>query len=440
MAETLSKLRPDRDLLCYFLRPSAVAALSDASETGFTVSGSWRQQFDWAVVEWNRDNTFEHPALRNLPDGDLSGITLSYQETRDNCIPFDSDLYPTVDWPFLRLWIDTPSGDEFHRVRLSSYAVPVLGSYQPASAAFTLTGTVTPGDYVEIAWDPFASRHFNYLVVDGDTISTVVTNLAAVINQFPYGKAQANGAVLTLTMSNASGGANTNRTGIYGTVSGTRSSSWQPAFQTFSGGTSPSKWLVTLPFSNLIDADTQQVIPTTSVRKMRWTYAAGEQTSSFVRSEFAVKVTGWQVTGNNLGYLVPGPGSRRIESDDSAVEETGNWTKRLGNYSGGSILESTVTGSKLTIRYDSPSAHTLLVGTRRAPNISSVAISVNGQNAVTKPLQVHSEDLLVRLSIGEFPSGTYVTTITHLGPDGDSLYFDFLELAIPSSTLTGFSA
>jgi len=92
MGETITKLRPDRDLQCYFQRPSAVAALSETSASGFTVSGSWRQQFDWAVIEWNRDNVFEHPQLRNLPDGDLSGILLTYNEMRVNCIPPDSTL------------------------------------------------------------------------------------------------------------------------------------------------------------------------------------------------------------------------------------------------------------------------------------------------------------------------------------------------------------
>ncbi len=97
MSETLTKLRPDRDLQCYFLEPSAVAALSQTSASGFTVSGSWREQFDWAVLEWNRDNVFEHSALRNLPDGDFTGITLSYTETRTQCIVLDSIWYPTVD-------------------------------------------------------------------------------------------------------------------------------------------------------------------------------------------------------------------------------------------------------------------------------------------------------------------------------------------------------
>ena len=50
---------------------------------GFTVSGTWRQQFDWAVIEWNRDNVYEHPVFRNLPDGDLSGLTLTYRRDAD---------------------------------------------------------------------------------------------------------------------------------------------------------------------------------------------------------------------------------------------------------------------------------------------------------------------------------------------------------------------
>ena len=102
MPETLNKLTPDRDLQCFFFRPSGIAALSAASSSGFTVSGTWRQQFDWAVIEWNRDNVYEHPAFRYLPDGDLSGLALSYKETRTNCIPLDSTLFATVAWPSLR--------------------------------------------------------------------------------------------------------------------------------------------------------------------------------------------------------------------------------------------------------------------------------------------------------------------------------------------------
>src|SRR5277367_5868883 len=140
MPETLQKLTPDRDLQCYFFEPSAVAALSATSSAGYTVSGTWRQQFDWAVIEWNRDNVFEHPAFRYLPDGDLSGLTLTYNETREDCIPIDSDLFATVDWPSLRVWGDSGTGEQVYKVPLLNYATPIAGSYLPATVQFTLGG------------------------------------------------------------------------------------------------------------------------------------------------------------------------------------------------------------------------------------------------------------------------------------------------------------
>src|SRR2546423_9378393 len=161
MTDTLTKLRPDRDLQCYFRRPSSIAALSQTGPHDFTVSGSWREQFDWAVVEWNRDNTFEHPALRNLPDGDLSGLHLSYEETRSNCIPLDSPLYPTVDWPFLRVWADGSAGEQVYKVKLLDFGTPIGGTYLPASATFALAASLTAGAAIELAWE---TEHYNYTI------------------------------------------------------------------------------------------------------------------------------------------------------------------------------------------------------------------------------------------------------------------------------------
>src|SRR4051812_6093723 len=171
MAESLTKLRPDRDLQCYFERPSAIAAMSFASATGFTLSGTWRQQFDWAVVEWNRDNVFEHPMLRNLPDGDLSGLSLTYDETRENCIPLDSNLFHTVDWPTLRVWAESGGVENIYFVRLKDHGTAIAGAYTPASASFTLGGTPTPSDYIEVAWE---SEHYTYQLSGSDTLATAV--------------------------------------------------------------------------------------------------------------------------------------------------------------------------------------------------------------------------------------------------------------------------
>ena len=218
MAEQLTKLRPDRDLQCYFERPSAVAALSGASADGFTVSGCWRQQFDWAVIEWNRDNVFEHPALRNLPDGDLSGLQLSYEETRTNCIPLDSTLYPTVDWPYLRVWAEAGGMETLYKVPLKNYATAV-GEYAEATVEFELQGTPTAGDYIELAW---LDQHFNYRLTGSDTMESAANALAAAItaNQVAGAvSATASGTHIVLTYHGAPG-SNGNRIGVYGTVQG----------------------------------------------------------------------------------------------------------------------------------------------------------------------------------------------------------------------------
>src|SRR4051794_41127898 len=195
MPETLQKLRPDRDLQCYFLRPSAIAAMSQASATGFTVSGTWRQQFDWAVIEWNRDNTFEHPFLRNLPDGDLSGITLSYEETRENCIPLDSTLFHTVDWPTLRVWADGAALPYY--VPLKEHATAIEGAYSPASAVFSLGGSVTADDYIQVAW---LAEHYYYQLTASDSLASAVHALANAINaSSPTMAASFSGTDLTLT-------------------------------------------------------------------------------------------------------------------------------------------------------------------------------------------------------------------------------------------------
>src|SRR6266852_1493595 len=197
MPEILEKLRPDRDLQCYFLRPSAIASLSQASASGFTVSGTWRQQFDWAVIEWNRDNAFEHPMLRNLPDGDLSGVQLSYEETRQNCIPLDSSLFHTVDWPSLRIWAESGGTETIYFVPLKEHATAIAGSYVPASAVFTLQGSPTADDYVEVVW---LSEHYYYQMTAADSLASAVHALANTINALsPTMAASYDNTQLTIT-------------------------------------------------------------------------------------------------------------------------------------------------------------------------------------------------------------------------------------------------
>ncbi len=455
MAEQLTKLRPDRDLQCYFQQPSAVAALSNTSATQFTISGTWRQQFDWAVVEWNRDNTFEHPALRNLPDGDLSGLHLSYQETRTNCIPIDSTLYRTVDWPYLRIWVDSGATESLYRVPLIGHATPV-GSYAAATVTFELQGTITGADYIELAW---LDQHFNYWVLGNDTLAKAAAGLAEVIEQNKATgqvSATANGSTITLTWLGAPG-SNGNRIGVYGTVHGACTESWAPGWAEFSHGASPATWQVDLDFGNLqgyLDPDftTLVNISTASlrnVRNMRWTWAADLQAASFTRSEFSVLMSNWSVTGGGLTYQVAGPGGRRIEDDSAEISWHGGWTTERGNYSGGSIHHSVTKGDSAVCTYQAPIAHTLYLGTRYVGPITAAQSSLNyqvtaqvdGSAPVVINLKRPTEDVLIRYPLGQFAGqAAHTVTVTNTGDSGSDIYFDFLEIAVPTENLPSFPA
>jgi hypothetical protein len=432
----LQKLQPNGDLQCYFFEPSAIAALSSSSETGYTVSGTWRQQFDWAVIEWNRDNVFEHPAFRPLPDGDLSGLTLSYQETRQNCIPLDSDLFPTVSWPTLRIWANNGSGEQIYQIPLASYATPVAGSYQSATVQFTLGGTVTVGDYVGIA---FLSEHYPYLLNTGDTLAFAIQNIMAGINAFsPTMQAAATGTTITITYlgtglpTSSTTGANGNVIGAYTYVSGSLTEVWDAPSRLFSGGTSPSQWQITLPFASLSDP-ALGVVPASAIRKLRWTYSAALQTGAFVRSEFQVVVSNWTVSGTGQGYSIAGPGSQRMEDDAAQMQYTGTWTSEGGNYSSGLIHCTSVPASSVSCTYTSAQAHSLYLGTRLLASGTLISVVVDSGTPFSVNLNLAGEDVLIRTLLGQFGPGTHTVTAAHAGIAGTYFYFDFLEIAIPAT-------
>ena len=446
MAEQLTKLRPDRDLQCYFKEPSAIAALSQTSPSGFTVSGCWRDPFDWVVLEWNRDNVFEHPLLRNLPDGNLSGVQLSYQEVRSNCISMDSTLYPTVEWPYLRIWSDNGGVETLYDVPLNasnlSYATPI-GEFASATAVFQLGGLPTQGDYIVLAW---LDQQFNYRLTSGDTLETAVAALAAAINQSGNGtvSASTNGAQITLTYA-ASSGANANRTGVYATVSGVNTETWSPGYGNFSGGISPQQWQVNLNFGELqgfIDRDRSTLVPvpTSNVRKMRWTWAADLQAGNFQRSQFSVMVTNWSVTGTSLEYQVAGPGSFRIEDTADGVSYSGaGWNSGIGNYSGGSIHWTTAAGSFLRCAYTASIDHHLYLGTRYLATGGQVSVQVDAGPSVSLNLALPEEDVLVRVPLGTFVGGSaHIVTVTNTASTEAFFYFDFLEIAVPTYDLPDF--
>jgi hypothetical protein len=463
MPETIEKLRPDRDLQCFYYDLSAIAALSETSPNGFTLSGGWRQQFDWAVVEWNRDNVFEHPAFRTLPDGDLSGLVLSYDEVRTNCIGVDSDLSPTVDWPYLRVWAGDNGAEQIYFVALKEHGTILEGAYNEAWAEFTISGTATTGAWVGLSQPngPFPWLHFAYQIQAGQDLDWALEQIKVGMNTAPGSWVRAERTGLTLKVfytgpkdpGSPEQGSNGNRFGMITFANG--AAVWDVPGKTFANGTSPTKWRYEIDFSNLTgwkqdvngaflrDVNGKPIafpIPTTKIRKMRWTYAAEQSVGPFVRQDFEVKVTNWTVTGTGRTYTVAGPKSRRIDDTDSQVIFDGaGWTKERGNYYGGIIRHTAVLGESVTIPYRASATHDLYVGTRYLHNGPMIAFEMDGTPAGTLNLHVPGEDVLIRWRVGTYAAGEHSLTITYaahsLNAPHERFFFDFVELVVPTTEL-----
>ena len=443
MSEQIYKLSPDRDLQCYFLTPSAIAAMSQASPSGFTLSGKWRQQFDWAVVEWNRDNVFEHPSLRNLPDGDLSGLVLTYQDARTGCIPVQSNLVPVVDWDNLRIWA-TPGGSTteiVYHVPLAPLASPVSGSMVAASATMTLAASPGVGQRAGLA---ALEESHSYVVRAGDQLADIATGITAAVNQSSQTfSATSNGASITLTWNPQSQnapyqnllGANGNRITVYG-LAESGSAIWQQPAANFAGGQFPSTYQFTIDFGAL---KAQQGIPTDCIRKMRWTWAADLQQAAFSQTEFQVLISNWTVTGNNRQYSFAGPGSRRIEDTDPTVTYNGSWPLTTGNFSGSKIHSTSNAGDTCSLTYSETAPHQLYLGTRLLEGGAAISAAIDSQPPLSLNLNLPGEDVLIRSPLGTMQPGTHTITLSHAGPAGNSFFFDFIEVCYPSIVLPDFT-
>src|SRR5205814_5234008 len=97
----------------------------------------------------------------------------------------------------LRLWAESGGVENIYFVPLKDHATAVEGSYVPASATFTLQGTPTSGDYVEVAW---LAEHYTYQLSGSDTLASAAQALVDAINAFsPTMAASRAGAEVTMT-------------------------------------------------------------------------------------------------------------------------------------------------------------------------------------------------------------------------------------------------
>jgi hypothetical protein len=441
--ETVYKLQPHRTMqLRGFDGYGCTAALWGASDAGFTVSGVWGEQSDFAVLElWNADSQYEHPRARYLPDFDFTGMTLSFDLETSNCMPLDSSLWPSVDWPYLNvLYADGTS----QQIPLIAHATAATGAYAGASATFTLGGTVTGLDYVELVWEAGdgvtpSSRHSTQMMYYDTTPAQAAANLAAGVNAGTATtgmSALASGSAVTLTYK-AAAGANGNRVGAYGNVNGAATETWTPVSQLLTGGTSPSKWSFSFAFSSAPFTSSQ-------IAQIWITFAPAMQTGDFARTEFSAVVTNWSVADPNgvRALKVAGYGSARIEEASAWVVRTGYWepADAVGFWSGGRAIRSAYSATEtrsLTIETHCGAAHNIYLGTRLDANCGIVSAALDGGAPVT--VDCYGAGLPVRRKLfAGAAAGKHSVTLTlastkNAASGGWYFYFDFLECAVASA-------
>jgi hypothetical protein len=148
-------------------RRGAAASLNHASATGFTVSGCWSDQADFAVlVLHDSDDLFGHlQTTKYLPSSSLAGVTLDFDLTVAGAMHPVSTKYQSVPWGALRYITadEKQSGaGTVYDVSLASCATSATGM-TAASASFTLQSTVTPQAYDRVQLIYLGNIVFDYI-------------------------------------------------------------------------------------------------------------------------------------------------------------------------------------------------------------------------------------------------------------------------------------
>ncbi|MBV8812681.1 MAG: hypothetical protein JO033_28755, partial [Acidobacteriaceae bacterium] len=186
--EQIYKLQPDRTLyLRGFTGVGAAASLCQASPTGFTVCGVFRDMADFCVLMLHdADNTFEHYTIRYLPDFDLSGLVLTFDLSYQGLQPLDSSKYSWIDWAQL----DVIKSDETtvptaNPIRFWDHATLTSGNFSVAQGTFQITapGGCTVYDRLTLFVN---NASFDFLAAGGETATYVAQTIANSINAFDW--------------------------------------------------------------------------------------------------------------------------------------------------------------------------------------------------------------------------------------------------------------
>lgn len=394
------------------------------------MSGVFRDAADFAVlVLYDADNFYEHPRLKYLPDTDFSGLTLSFEVYYSGLMPLDSPKYPTIDWPYLD--VIRPDGSTA-KIGLFPHAVQAGGSYSRAEASFVIEDNgLEPYDRITLWYLNFA---FDYIVPNDPVLPSaadIASALAAQINGVDWEalgtliplSAEAQGSTLRVMADRP--GQDGNMVRMYAVAKNDRLKATQPV-AVFEGGSSDATWRITLDFEAL-------GIP--QIRQMWLTLAPPlADGTALPDTEWEATFTNWTLSGLDGKRALPvaGPGSVRVEENDSWCKYSGNWTTESGFYSKGYARRASTVDDSVAVFYTCPSAHDLYIGTSLNSDRGVAGIRLDDDAETDLDCHLDAEPAVVtrRKVRAAVPAGAHTVAI-RLKSAGH-FYFDFLEAAVPS--------
>ncbi len=199
----------------------------------------------------------------------------------------------------------------------------------------------------------------------------------------------------------------------------------QPRYQ-LGGGSSAVTWNCSLDFTALgID----------SIRQCWLTFAPSlTDGAAYTASEWLATFSNWQLNGPDSTVLlqVAGPGSVRIEEDNSACTFTANWGIESGFYSRYYAKAASLVNESVTVTYTCQYSHNLYLGTSLYGDRGVAGIRLDGDTETLLNCQVSDASAVVtrRLLRTAVAAGTH-TVVIRVAQAG-VIYFDFLEAAVLS--------
>jgi hypothetical protein len=390
---TIYKLEPHRSMyLRGFDRRGAAATLNNASAGGFTVSGCWNDQADFAVsVLFDADDQFGHLyTSRYLPDFSLAAVTLDFDLALTGCQNPISTKFQSVPWGKLGYITRSVSGGVVTEVQ---GVVPLNITTTTGGVAASCTYTVSGGGAAPVAFDRVQLVYlgnvvFDHVVGSGESYSDVAAALATQINASGALTATQAGASFTVSAPSGADGNGIELLEMHKT-STCYLSPGGPSKLT--GGADPSSIHVSLDFSAL---------GLSSVRQLWLTFAPALNYDSgmvnpalvaYAGSEWTAVFSGWTVvdSGGVTPLKIAGPGSVTVKSGDSwAVRAGSGWTQFAGWYVGGFAQRSAHAGDTVTVKYSCQSAHDLYLGTALSTAGGTLNAKVDGGSTI--PVSAYS--------------------------------------------------